>query len=150
MYINKNHVRLRRLDTREVKWFKKGDKIEPKDFNELVINKLCRTGQLVEDKKNIGVNMSKKDNAFMISKYPNKKLSEADVKAKAANKAAIATQLWKIERTEDTDEPIVDDTNIDMSSLTVAQLKEKAKALEITGISNMTKPQLLAALAKRV
>ncbi|MCK0107991.1 50S ribosomal protein L21 [Flavobacteriaceae bacterium S0825] len=64
-----------------------------------------------------------------------KEVKKAEPKAKAAPKAAAKPAAKKVEATQD------------LSKMTVAELKEMAKAKGVTGISGMKKADLIAALS---
>jgi len=55
MYVNKNHLRLRQTDNREVTWYKRGEQIDATLYPAKIVAKFTRTRQLVADKKDLGL-----------------------------------------------------------------------------------------------
>ena len=72
-------------------------------------------------------------------------LTEIQIDSIVASGAKKATKA-KTEPKAET-KPVVEEASQDLSKLTVAQLKEMAKAKGITGISSMKKADLIAALS---
>ena len=115
-----------------------GIEVNRKMLAEMAVNDAATFAQLCVVAKNALENkqpVAKEQTVFL--KAAPKAVRSANVQAEIAAKEAVV---------ETVEEEVAAEETVDLSTLTVAQLKELAKAKGITGISAMKKADLIAAL----